>query len=102
VEGITVISNFVLKLAAGIAVTTAEAATAVTGGVEATAADASGNKYRAYTPLAKTNDLVQGGFRCTSLTVTSGFPWGIGTNIANSIALYYFTAAAFTQLPTTA
>lgn len=45
---------------------TAEAATAHTGGVHATSADAQGGKYVLNTALGKTNDLTQGGFRTTS------------------------------------
>jgi hypothetical protein len=95
VEGSSVALSGVAGTRMGLYVTTAEAATAVTGGVEATAADASGNKYRAYTAEAKTNDLVQGGFRQSSLDST--FPWGVGTNITNGIALYYFTTVSFRQ-----
>jgi hypothetical protein len=99
VEGMSVSQSSSTSNRMGVYRTSAQAATAITGGVEATTA-VSGNKYRAYTSIAKTNDLTQGGFRASSTSLT--LPWGVGTDHANSIALHYFTAAHFRQRITTA
>ena len=50
----------------GIYRNTAEAATAHTGGVHATSADAGGGKFYLNTSFTKTNDLTQGGFYVTA------------------------------------
>jgi hypothetical protein len=87
----------------GIARDTAEAATAVTGGVRATATDASGNRYLLATPSAKTNDLAQGGFE---LTAGGSAIWFLISSEVNAAApsitvadliLYYMGANEHTQ-----
>ena len=57
--------------AIGIYRNTAEAATAHTSGVHATAADAQGGKYVLTTSFAKTNDLTQGGFYVSAGAATA-------------------------------
>lgn len=66
---------------------TAEASTAVTGGIRATANDASGNRFAMFTPVAKTNDLVQGGF--TTNAAATAFAFGIGLAVAGGSATAY-------------
>lgn len=69
---LTALAQFV-----GIGRNTAEAATAHTSGMHATAADAAGGKFILNTSVAKINDLVGGGFQSTS-SATTAFPFQIG------------------------
>lgn len=63
---------------------TNEAATAHTGGVHATSADAGGNYYVIDTPNAKTDDLTRGGFY--SAAAVTSFPFAIGLTIGGDAA----------------
>jgi hypothetical protein len=83
--------------AIGIYRNTAEAATAHTSGVHATAADAQGGKYVLTTSFAKTNDLTQGGFYVSAGATTAvdfmvgyepGTPTGPDT-YANQVYSYF-------------
>lgn len=60
-----------------VGVNTVEAATAVTGGIRATSNDAAGNRYAMFTPVAKTNDLVNG----TITLSTPGTQWAFGLGL---------------------
>lgn len=60
----------------GIEASTAEAATALTGGIRATANDANGNRYVLSSPQTVTNALTQGGFALTSGAATFSFAAG--------------------------
>ena len=60
----------------GVEASTAEAATALTGGIRATANDANGNRYVLSSPQAVTNDLTQGGFETTATATTFSFAAG--------------------------
>lgn len=65
----------------GVARNVTEAATALTGGIVATSADADGNKFVLSTPVAKTNDLTNGGFIAD--VAARVFPFAIGTQIGS-------------------
>lgn len=74
----------------GIKRTAVEAATGITGGIRATANDASGNRYVLSTPVAFTSDLVNGSLRATS-SANRVF-LGIGSEVGGSGASSPFTA----------
>lgn len=74
----------------GIKRTAVEAATGITGGIRATANDASGNRYLLSTPVAFTSDLVNGSIRTTAGTTRAFL--GIGSEVAGSGAASPFTA----------
>lgn len=56
---------------------TVTACTAITGGIEQTTADASGNKWYILNTVASTNDLVNG-YRTTNAAVAINLPFAIG------------------------
>lgn len=60
-----------------VGVNTVEAATAVTGGIRATSNDAAGNRYLILTPIAKTNDLVNGTITKTAAAAVWSFAFGL-------------------------
>ena len=70
-----------------------EAGTSITGGIEATSADADTNKFRIYTPITRTADTTYGGLYATS--ARSDLAFAIGNNRAFStftVANSYFAA----------
>ena len=85
--------NAYLSNELGIYRNTAEAATAHTGGVHATSADAQGGKYVLNTALGKTNDLTQGGFRTTS--TTSPFDFQVGYEPGSAATIDDFTRQTY-------
>lgn len=64
--------------ALGIRCNTDEAGTSVTGGIDATSADASGNKYQLRSPSAITAETTKGGIYLTSAAQT--FPFAVATD----------------------
>ena len=81
----------------------AEAATAVTGGIDATSADASGNKYQLRTPHALTADTTNGFIYQTSAAQTGQFAIaldtraGDGTTTGPTTTNLYFAAMRHRQ-----
>jgi len=73
---------------------TAEAATAVTSGIRATANDAAGNKYLLFSTVATTNDLVQGRIQATASQVVWSFMIGI---VINGAATYVYNTETQTR-----
>ena len=74
----------------GIKRSSAEAATELTGGIRATANDASGNRFLLAIPVGTTNDLANGGVRLTA--ADTRVLVGIGSEVAGSGASGSFTA----------
>lgn len=91
-------AEIVAALATGMGIyrSTAEAATAHTNGVHATAADAAGGKYLLNTTNAKTNDLTQGGFR-TGTTATD-FDFQVGYEPPSAVSIDDFTRQTYAWL----
>jgi hypothetical protein len=75
----------------GVRRTSAEAATAVTGGLRATSNDAAGNRYLIASHLPYTQDLVNGATWATTDTTRALF--GIGCEVGGSGASAPFTAS---------
>lgn len=84
----------------GIGRNTAEAATAHTSGMHATAADAAGGKYILNTSIAKTNDLTQGAFFSTSSATTS-VPFQIGYEPSGASGINTFTNQTYSWFAAT-
>ena len=80
----------------GIYRNSAEAATAHTGGVHATSADAQGGKYLLNTALSKTNDLTQGGFYVSS--AVNDFDFQIGYEPGTPATIDDFTRQTYSYL----
>ncbi len=86
----------------GIKRGTAEAATALTGGIRATSNDASGNRYLLSIPLATTNDLVNGKVNptATAYRTLAGIGCEVGGtgaagNFVAQLQLYRFIGQAY-------
>lgn len=84
----------------GVECVTAEAATALTGGIRATSDDANGNRFVLSSPQAVTNDLTQGGFALTAGATTFSYAAGLelngssaATNDAAQALVYQYMAA---------
>lgn len=84
----------------GVYRNTAEAATAVTSGLRATANDAGGGKYWMSTAKTKTNDLVQGGFYA-STAAYAAFDFGIGYEPAGAAGPDTFTNQIYSRFAAT-
>lgn len=86
--------------AIGIYRNTAEAATAHTSGVHATAADAQGGKYVLTTSFTKTNDLTQGGFY-VSAGATTAIDFMVGYEPGSAAGPDTFTNQVYSYLAPT-
>ena len=70
----------------GLGMTTAEAATAITGGIRATSNDAAGNRYVIAVSQAATNDLTQGAVVKTASATSSNCMIGFELDGSSSVA----------------
>ena len=70
----------------GVGRTATEAATALTGGIRATANDAAGNKFVLASPRATTNDLTEGRIYATS-ALAGSYPFMVGCDVGGAASL---------------
>jgi hypothetical protein len=70
----------------GVGRTATEAATAITGGIRATANDAAGNKFVLASPRATTNDLTEGRIYATG-ALTGSWPFMVGCDVGGAASL---------------
>lgn len=83
----------------GVFVTTPEAGTSSTPGLQATGNDANGNRYQLWSPVTNTKDAVNGGIYATSVGFT--FPFAVSYNTLQDSTVEtvdaYFAAQAHRQ-----